>query len=159
MRVNAFPKNKLKTLRLIKFCKKIVHICKKTGLRPILYGSLALFVYTKNKGLIINDIDILVPEKSFEKLINMLKKERMKYKYSEKWHTLQIIKSDLIIECDSIEFWQEKTPQLKKLEIHGLKIDIVSKESLVSIYKKAHKKSKDKPEENFLKYKLLQENE
>jgi len=58
--INNFPSNKELFIRLIDFCKEIIDICDKQNIKPIIYGNLAVFVYTKNSKMNINDIDMLI---------------------------------------------------------------------------------------------------
>lgn len=153
---NIYPKNKRKFIRLMKFGKEIVDICKRAGINPIVYGSLAFFYYTKKKDIKVNDIDFLIPEDSFDKIIEILKKKKIKYVYSPEWHTLQIFKGDLKIELDSTDFWQKDLPKnFKRFNFNNLEIRAVALKSLIKIYKKASEVSKDNPEGNRKKYEML----
>ncbi len=154
--IKIYPKNKELFTQLKAFCKEILEICEQIKVSPIVYGSLAYFGYTKNKETQINDIDMLVPEDSFEKMIKILDKKSIRYHYSTKWHTLQIFKEELKIELDSIDFWQKDLPQqFETFDFDGLIVNVVSLESLRKIYKKASEASKDNPEGNLKKFEVL----
>ncbi len=43
----------------------------------------------------VNNIDLLVKEEDFSKLIEALKEESIKFNYDKKWHVLQIFKDTL----------------------------------------------------------------
>ena len=153
---SIYPKNKQKFIRLEEFCKEIIDICNKLNAEPILYGSLAIFAYKKDKTLNVNDIDLLIPESLFNKIIPILKKGKIRHNYSKKWHTLQIFKNNLKIELDSIEFWQKRLPKTPQYFNFGeFKIRIVSLNTLKKIYKKASEVSKDNPEGNRKKFEML----
>jgi len=96
-KITIYPKNKKKFLKLLDFADEILKICKKFKIIPMVYGSLAVFIYTKNKNLKINDIDFLIRENDIKKIISNLEKKKFKYKYSKKWHVLQIFKNRLKI--------------------------------------------------------------
>jgi hypothetical protein len=59
--------------KLLLFGMEIIEICRQVGTEPIVYGSLAYVVHTDDK-IQMNDIDILVPEEYFPKIIAEVKK-------------------------------------------------------------------------------------
>lgn len=155
--IKIYPSNKEYFTKLKKFANEILNFCNKIGISPIAYGSLILFGYTKNDKSVVNDIDFLIPEEAFEKIIKVLKKKKVKCNYSEEWHTLQIFKGKLKIELDSIDFWQKDLPKdFEKFDFDGLIVKAVSLNSLKAIYKKASKVSKDNPHGNLKKFRELQ---
>jgi hypothetical protein len=150
------PANKAQFIKLVEFCKDILDICNKLKIKPIIYGSLAVFVYTQNNKMDINDIDLLIPEKAFAKIIEALKARKIKYNHDEKWHTLQIFKEDLKIELDSIDFWQKDMPRdFENLDLYGKVVEILSLNTLKKVYKKASEISQDNPQGNKKKYEML----
>src|ERR1041384_6144520 len=102
--LNHFPKDKDRFLRLIEFCKEVLNICNAVGISPILNGSLAVFAYTGSEAINVNDVDLACSETEFPKLITALQERSISYKLKE-WHVLQILKDDLKVELDSIEYW------------------------------------------------------
>lgn len=131
-------------------------ICDEQNLEPIVYGSLAVFVYTNNSKMNVNDIDMLISEKDFAKIIKVLKKRKIKYNHDEKWHVLQILKDELKIEFDSINFWQKDLPQdFQEIDFYGKTLKILSLDTLKNIYKKASEESQDKPLGNKKKFEAL----
>jgi len=154
--INDFPSNKEQFVRLVDFCKEIIDICDKQNVESIVYGSLAVFVYTKNKEMNVNDIDMLIREKDFAKIIKVLKKRKIKYNHDKRWHVLQILKDDLKIEFDSIDFWQKDLPKdFQELDFYGKKLKILSLNTLKSIYKKVCEISQDNPLGNKKKFEAL----
>jgi len=154
--IKNFPSNKEQFIKLVDFCKEIIDICDKQKVEPIVYGSLSVFVYTKNSKMNVNDIDMLVREKDFAKIIKVLKERKIKYNHDEKWHVLQILKDDLKIEFDSIDFWQKDLPQdFQELGFYGRKLKILSLNTLKNIYKKASEVSQDNPLGNKKKFEAL----
>ena len=122
-----FPSNKNKFIKLLNFFEEIVRICKGIRIEPIIYGSLAVFIYTKNNDIKVNDIDALVQEKDFGKIIKTLKERKIKFKYDKKWHTMHIFKDKHKIELDSIEYWLKDLPHnFKKLNFNGISIKILN---------------------------------
>jgi len=151
--VNKFPKNKAKFLGLMHFYDAILDLCEET---PIVYGSLAVFLYKKNGGMVVNDIDALIHEKEFNKLMQKLKYHKIKHKYSKKWHMLQVFNGNLKIEFDSIEFWQRALPKKTVMfKVQNVKLNVVSLKTLTNIYKKASQTSKDNSQGNAKKYLFL----
>jgi hypothetical protein len=63
-----YPKIKEHFLELIDFYKEISLLLREDieNIEPILYGSYACFIYSKEKNLEINDLDFLVHEKDFK---------------------------------------------------------------------------------------------
>ena len=154
--IKNFPSNKEPFIRLVDFCKEIIDIYDDQNIEPIVYGSLAVFVYTKNPKMNVNDIDMLIGEKDFAKIIKVLKERKIKYNHDETWHVLQILKDDLKIEFDSIEFWQKDLPQdSQELDFYGKTIKILSLDTLKNIYKKASEVSQDNPLGNKKKFEAL----
>ena len=104
----------------------------------------------------INDIDMLIPEKDFVKIIEVLEKKKIKFNYDKKWHVLQVLKEDLRIEFDSIDFWQKNLSEdFQKLNFNGIPVKILSLKTLKNIYKKASEVSQDNPIGNKEKFELL----
>ncbi|MDO8564100.1 MAG: hypothetical protein Q7R87_03765 [Nanoarchaeota archaeon] len=142
--------NKIHIIKLIKFYKILED---KIKIKPILYGSLAYFIYTKDNTIKINDLDFLIRENAFKKIIKFLEKSKIKYHYSKEWHTLQVFKGKLKIEFDSIDFWQKNLSiKFQTVTINNAPIKVITLNNLIAIYKKASKVSKDKPKQNMNKY-------
>jgi hypothetical protein len=77
---------------------------------------------------------MLIREKDFVKIIKVLKEREIKYNHDEKWHTLQILKDDLKIEFDSIDFWQNDLAQgILELDFYGKKLKILNCLTLITI--------------------------
>jgi len=155
MKKEVHPINKEQFARLKKFAKKILNLCEEVNIEPILYGSFMIFEYTKNKNLEVNDIDFYIKEGDFERLAKILTEKKINFEYPKKWHTLQIIKDDLKIEFDSIDFWNKSKKEFVGINFEGKKIKALSIGSLKAIYKQASETSEDNPKGNLKKYNLL----
>lgn len=155
MKKEIYPKNKEQFLRLKKFAKEILKLCEKVNIKPILYGSFMTFKYTQNKNLEVNDIDFYIKENDFDKLANILTKEKINFEYPKKWHTLQVTKDYLKIEFDSIDFWNKTKKEFNEIMFENKKIKALSLKALMAIYKQASETSEDNPKGNLKKYKLL----
>lgn len=155
--IEKFPKNKNKFIRLTKFLDEIIEILNQIKVKPIIYGSFAVFTYTKNIKMCVNDIDILFPEKGFNKIIPILNLKKIKYNYDTKWHVLQIIKDDLKIELDSIEFWNSNiSKKCEKINLNNKEMLIINLQSLKLIYEKAIKENKNNSKKYISKLKELE---
>ena len=155
--LNHFPKNKDKFVRLIEFLKEILDICNDLGISLVLDGSLAVFAYTENQDMNINDVDLSCSETEFPKIINALEERSISYKLRE-WHVLQISKDDLKVELDSIEYWYQDLPMVyENLQIDNYKIKMLGLNSLKEFYRQGLKDRANKTEENEkIKYEALE---
>jgi len=134
--LTGFPKNKDKYLRLALFAREILDICNDLGITPVLDGSLAVFAYTRDQDMDVNDIDLSCPEAEFPKIINALQARGISYKLRE-WRVLQISKDDLKIELGSREYWLKDLPMdLETLQLDGCIIHALSLNSLKEFYRR-----------------------
>ena len=125
--LDGFPKNQDHFVRLIRFLTRVLKICARLGIDPVVNGSLAVFAYTHNHDLDVNDVDLAISEADFERLRAALEADGISCRLRE-WHVLQVESGDLKIDFDSIEYWQQDLP----LERDTLKLDTVTV-SLVSL--------------------------
>jgi len=147
MALNCLPKNKDRFLRLLEFCKEVLDICSELGISPVLSGSLAVFVYTKNQDMNVNDVDLACSETEFPKIISVLEARSIQYKLKE-WHVLQILKDDLKVELDSIEYWYKDLAMLvETLQIDTYRIHMLSLKNLNELYWRGMEATVDKMEE------------
>jgi len=149
-----YPKNKEHFKKLVKYSKKIIGLCEDLGMKPIIYGSLAVFHYTQNENLEVNDIDLLINHKDYEKVIPALQKKKIPFNFYSEHDTLVIKEKGMKVELDS---WGNKTNKEKtiKYDNYGLDIRMLSLKKLKEVYKYASKVSKENPEGNKLKYEML----
>lgn len=159
--IKNYPKNKNFFIRLKNFGKDIIRICKINKVNPILSGSLAYFIYTNDKNIKVNDLDFYIPEDSFQKIIKILKKKRIKYHYDIKWRTIQIFKNHLKIELDSMNKainggYLPRNYKKRSLifNFDGFRIKLLGLKDLKGIYKRASEFS-DKPKQNLKKFRSL----
>lgn len=146
-----YPKNKAYFKKLIPFAKKIISVCEESGINPVIYGSFAHFYHTKDENMKVNDIDILIKEKDFPKIIKLLKKEKIKFKYYPKWPTLIIKKGKLKVEVDGVgtgyKTIKEKNLFKKqghdKIDFYGIKTGLLKLRDLEEMYPIAYNRSKD----------------
>lgn len=130
--INHYPKNKGRFIKLIEFCKEVLDICNSLGISPVLNGSLAIFAYTKNQVMNVDDVDLACSETDFPKIISALEERRISYRLKE-WHVLQILRDDLKVDLDSLEYWY------KDLQIDNYEIYILGLDSLKEFYRQGMK--------------------
>jgi predicted nucleotidyltransferase len=164
-----YPKNKEHFKELIPFAKKIIKILQKNKINVVIYGSFSHFYHTKDKEMKVNDIDLLINKKNFDKVCKILEGEKIKFKYYPKWDTLIIKLGKLKVEIDSLSSGYKtlKTGKLPKrtnnVNFYGLKTNVFGLKDLTQMYPVAYKRSRDdkakimkkiKHLENFLGMKL-----
>jgi len=152
--IKIYPRNKEHYIKLIKFAKEVLDICKEIGIEPIAYGGLIYFGYTLDKNVVIHDIDLLVPEKYIGKISEKLKNRKIRYIWNHKRHDFKIYKDGAKVELDALENYKGKG-KIKKFDFDGLKVNAVSLESLANTYKNACKESKGKHEQHLKRWKNL----
>lgn len=101
--IDTYPRNKDKVVRLINFLVEVLDACEELKIKPILDGSLTVFLYTKNSQLAINDIDLSYPEKFYTEIQKLLLSKGFKAEIKE-WHVLQVRKDDLKIEFGDTDY-------------------------------------------------------
>ena len=114
----------------------------------MLNGSLAVFAYTKNQMMTVDDVDLACSETEFPKIISALEERSISYKLKE-WHVLQIWKGDLKVELDSIEYWYKGLSRVgETLQIERHQISMLSLQDLKEFYRRGMNDTVDKTEEN-----------
>lgn len=128
------PKNNNEFIRLVHFLKEILVVCKSLDIEPVLSGSLAVFAYTKNQTLRVNDIDLACSEHDFPRIIKMLDNEHIEFRLKD-WHVLQVWQDDLKVEFDSMEHWmQNLSTDYEILQLDTLSLKMVSLADLQALY-------------------------
>ncbi len=146
--IDSFPKNKEKFTRLTSFCDEILEICKSININPVLSGSLAVFAYTRNPKMNVNDIDLACSEAEFPRIARVLGKKGIQYKLKE-WHVLQVLRGDLKVDFDSIEYWMKGIPEnYDRLLIDGCEVKIVRLDGLIELYRRGMEDTRDSDDEN-----------
>lgn len=96
----------------------------------------------------VNDVDMSCSEKEFSKIIRALEERNISYKLRE-WHVLQVLKDDLKVELDSVEYWYKDLPiSCETLQIDNYKINMLGLGSLKKFYKQGMKDRENRIEEN-----------
>ena len=154
--LHHFPKNKDKFPRLIEFFKEVLDICDELNIAPVLNGSLAVFIYTENQEMNVNDVDLSCSEMDFPGIMNALEARGIEYKLME-WHVLQVLKDDLKVELDSVEYWYKDLPtDCVTLQVDNHKVNMLTLSSLKEFYRQGMKDRAVKTDVNEkIKYEAL----
>ncbi len=155
-RIKYQPQNKDYFSKLLSFAQDLFKICYELKIKPIAYGSVSYAFYTKDETIDINDIDFLVPESSFKKIIEKIK-ENKKFSYEVTgYHSLKIFKDNVKISFDAIEEYYKNLPHdFVQTKINDVSFTIVSLKSLKVIYKRGAKTIPSKKEAYSKKLKKL----
>lgn len=153
--IKTQPKNKKHFIRLKQFAQQVLDACKELKITPIVWGSLAYFAYTKDRLTVIHDIDFLVPDKAIKKIAKVLKEKGIKCKSIADWHSLVVSKKDLRIEFDPIKWYHKGPKKFREFDFDGLIVRVIGLDSLIRMYKRASKSSKDKPAQHRERLEIL----
>lgn len=169
--MKIYPSNKVHFKQLIPFAKKIILLCQKNKISPVIYGSFAHFYYTKDKNMKVNDIDLMIPKKDFSKILVGLTKNKIKFKYYPEWQTIVIKEGKLKVEIDEVgkgyKTLNEKSLSkniFNRIDFYGIKVKMITLKHILEIYPVAYNRSKDdkarilkkiKHMENFLGKEIL----
>ncbi|MCA9893428.1 MAG: hypothetical protein KC615_10620 [Anaerolineae bacterium] len=104
LNITLFPQNREHFARLLAFGQDVLDVCSDLKIMPILNASLAVFAYTQNREMVVNDIDMLIPEAEFGKLGDALTKHSMQVELKP-YHVLRVLRDDLKIDFDSQDYW------------------------------------------------------
>jgi hypothetical protein len=130
------PASKVHFSRLLEFGKEILTICSHLDITPILSGSLAVFGYSRNQTMRVNDLDLACSERDFPRLSQALEAQGIAYELKE-WHVLQVRRDDLKVEFDSVEYWMGDLPEdYDTLMIAGCTFKVVGLASLRELYRR-----------------------
>lgn len=137
-KLTVLPANPESFKRLLKFAKKVLEICERHSVSPIVYGGLAYFAHTRDQSLPVQDLDLLVPEEAFSDLVLELKNIDGVTFVQQPWHSIEVSKGDLKIDFDSAEhFLHPRSHGVVIVDVQGAVFSILNKDALASIYQEA----------------------
>ena len=150
------PHNKEYFSKLLSFAKELLEVCGKLKIKPIVYGSLAYAFYTKDETINIHDLDFLVPESSFVKLINKIKVSKKLHYEETDYNSLKVFKDEVKITFDAIEKYYNDLPNdFINVEINSIPFTIVKLNSLKEVYNRGKNTIPTKREQYSKKLKQL----
>ena len=142
-----FPRNQGQFVKLIEFFKEVLDICGALNIPLMLNGSLAVFAYTGNREMDVNDVDLACSEREFPRIISVLEARHIGYKL-KKWHVLQIWRDDLKVELDSMEYWYKDLPMdYETLQVDNYQVRMLGLNSLLEFYQEGMKDTAAKTDE------------
>lgn len=147
-----YPKNRSTFEQLIPFAQKIISLCNDNQIYPVLYGSFAIFYHTNNKAMEVNDIDVLIPKKSFTQAVEILEKESLDFQYIEVYpdngmSTITVRNNNLQVELDEVGTDYSTINEENILEtaslinFYGMTARIVTLDQIVDMYRTAYNRS------------------
>jgi hypothetical protein len=130
------PQNRGHFSRLLAFYRELTPVCDGLRITPLLTGSVAVFGYTRDRTLRVNDIDLACPEAAFPPLSAALAGLGMEVRVTA-WHVLQVRKAGLKVEFDALEHWLAGVPtDHDTLVIDGCVFNVVRVSSLKELYRR-----------------------
>ncbi|MBD3329751.1 hypothetical protein GF357_04635 [Candidatus Dojkabacteria bacterium] len=163
IKLKRLPQNKKHFLELMEFFEDVLGICKTLKITPIVEASLAVFAYTSEPTLKVNDVDMLIPEDTFTTVVGLLKERGFDFEIKE-YHVLRVHKGDMKIEFDSIDYWPKQwnisirnIDSYPILSIGSIAVHILDLESLIKTYESGLENSEQRKDEYKYKVELLKE--
>ncbi len=155
------PKNKEQFKRLVKFAKEIIQLCKDNDIPVLFYGSFIHFYYTRDKTMNVNDIDLMVIKKDFPRLMSLLKKNKIEFKFYPDWKMIIIKKGALKIEIDYVNEEYKKGNKLnerilEKIDFYGVSVFGLTLKQLEEMYALAYNRSMEDKDRIMDKIKRLE---
>lgn len=156
-----YPKNKEHFKKLLPFAKKILSLLKKSKIDFVIYSSYATFFHTKDKNLRVHDLDILIKDKDYPKIMAVLRKKHIRFKFMPEWDTLEIKKEGLKIDIDRMgkgckNILKGKIPEKTiKSNFYGVPVKIVTIRDLYETYCRGYRLSVEDREKIGKKIKYL----
>lgn len=131
------PNNRDDFSKLLAFAQAIFSKCAELDVQPVVYGSLAYAFYTKDEKININDIDLLVPESSFSRIIAAVKTNPDVTCEETTYHSLKLFRDGVKISFDAIEEYYRGLPRnFVEGKISGIAFRFVPNNALKEVYKR-----------------------
>lgn len=143
--------------RLLIFADQLNRLCRENNIQPIAYGSLAYIVHTQDQSIAVNDIDFLVKENDFSKIMELVKTIPETTCEPTDYHSVKFFKDGCKIAFDSIEHYlNDIDPQVTNAKINDMEFAVVDKETLKHVYKQGAENIPAKKEAYSYKLQKLQ---
>ncbi len=111
--------------------------CVELDVQPVVYGSLAYAFYTKDEKININDIDLLVPESFFLRIMTAVKNLPDVTYEETTYHSLKLFRDGVKISFDAIEEYYRGLPRnFEEGKINDIAFKLVPQEALKEVYKR-----------------------
>jgi len=117
------------------FANEANKLCRKNGISPIVYGSLAYIFYTRDETIAINDVDFLVSENDFEKITRLLTAIPGTTYETTDYHSIKFFNNACKIAFDDISHYlgDRKWQSLEAI-INEKHFELVDRETLKFVY-------------------------
>lgn len=136
----VLPRNKDSFDKLVTYGAEIACRCELNGIAPFVYGSLAYLSYSNDSEVEVSDIDFLVPESDFERIISIFKGVDGINIETTNYHSLKLLKGSLKVSFDAIEHYLVGlSTSCEEVDYSGNKFKIVSYDVLVEVYDRGAK--------------------
>lgn len=142
---------------LLSFGQEFIDLCGSLNITPILYGSLACSAHLKDYSLPVNDIDFLVKEADFAKIIKASRKiHGLRFQPTD-YHSIKFYRGELKVAFDAIEHYLKDIKlETERTTINGHSFEILGLEPLKEAYRRAALSIPAKAEAYRKKLKLLE---
>lgn len=122
--------------QLLAFADDVLRVCDSVGIKPILDGSMAVKIHTRNSSIEVRDIDFNCPEDDFSRLQQGLQEAGI-FCEIQPWHVLQARRDGLKVEFGAIEFWMQGiTEPFEAGELGRHTVRMVSRTALRELYQR-----------------------
>jgi hypothetical protein len=150
------PQNELEFFKLIAFARTLDSACRELSVQPVAYGSLAYAFHTQDQSITVNDIDLLEPESSFQKILTAFDSATEIKCETTTYHCLKLFRDGVEVSFDAIERYYIDLPHESVTgKINGCPFEFVSKDALIVVYKRAAKTIESKRDSYIMKLRLL----
>lgn len=131
------PHNQGDFSKLLAFAQELFLKCVELDVQPVVYGSLAYAFYTKDEKININDIDLLVPESFFLRIMTAAKNLPDVTYEETTYHSLKLFRDGVKISFDAIEEYYRGLPRnFEEGKINDIAFKLVPQEALKEVYKR-----------------------
>jgi hypothetical protein len=123
---------------LLAFGQEFISLCHGIDISPVVYGSLACLVHLKDSSLNVNDIDFLVREADFPKLIEASRRlSGLRFEPTD-YHSIKFYRAELKVAFDAIEHYLKGIKiETKRTTINGHAFEILGINPLKESYRRA----------------------
>jgi hypothetical protein len=117
--------------------RAMIDHCRALSLAPVVYGSLAYLALTGDAALGVHDIDFLIDEDAFTRLLERVGLDEACRAEETSYHTIKIFRAGAKVSFDSISHYLAGLSWTKQTHVvDGLEFDAVDKQTLVEAYRR-----------------------
>lgn len=106
-------------------------------MKPVVYGSLAYAFYTRDAAVDINDLDVLIEEAAFPRIIAMVAQDSTIRHEATTYHSLKLFRAEAKISFDAKEeYYRDLPDEFVDGRVNGVDLRFVSREALKEVYRR-----------------------